>query len=101
MSTYQMTQASEEDRRRRRVNKPSCSAISEPYTTEGLTVGDETCTLSKFFSGYFLAVAMALTVLLIFLWFSWGRKKNRQQELAETIKLVIENLRKDGTISHL
>ena len=49
---------------------------------------DENCTLSKFFSGYFVAVTMALVVLLIFLWFSWGSNKHKK-EMAEIVKAAV------------
>ena len=80
-----MTEKSHNDYRNRGNKKQSCSPL---MITEGMIAFDEECTLSKFFSGYFLAVTMALVVLLIFLWFSWGSNKHKK-EMAEIVKAAV------------
>ena len=86
--TNVMTQKAHDDYRNRGNKRQSCSPL---MITEGMIASDEECTLSKFFSGYFLAVTMALVVLLIFLWFSWGRNKYKK-EMAEIVKAAVREV---------
>ena len=75
-----MTQKAQEDKRRRGSKEMRCVSTSDHLLTEGMTVADETCSIYKVFFGYFLAVAMAFLVLLVYLWFRWG-KKNQMKEI--------------------
>ena len=72
---HPMTQNAEE--KRRRPKSLRCVSTSDQILTEGMTVNDESCSIYKVFFGYFLAVAMAFFILLVYLWFKWGRKSNK------------------------
>ena len=94
-----MTESAQNQFCNRGSKKPPCSPLMEPMITEGMLASDENCTLSKFFSGYFLAVTMALVVLLIFLWFSWGRNKHKK-ELHELITKAVTQAVNDALAPH-